>query len=144
MMIAKDTIIDYMKALEDELEMNKGKSITPQFADYLGNILDKYEKFKGYFDKYDKIIKTNTNNTDDDADFDEINNSDFYELYIEYKEKYKDTHKQSDLDQSQSHLKMFLDNLIEIFANIEEVSRDDMKERSLIKDNIKKIYQTFN
>lgn len=144
-MINRETIIAYMKGIEEELEMNKDRSITSQFMDYMGNMLDKYERLEKYLDTdEDKHKNVSADEIDDDNVIEEQDDFNEYQKYIEYKEKYQESHKQADFDKSQESLKVFLDTLFDIFADIEEMCKDDIEERSLIKNHIKKIYQTFN
>ncbi len=64
--------------------------------------------------------------------------------YKKYKEEYISTGSSSAKDMSKQELSHFLMNLKEMFKELNEHSRDDAEERSMVKNTIKEIYQLFS
>lgn len=121
----------------------KGKNITSQVLKYIDDLMHTYKKLEKCIKHKDKEYKPkNIENTTVD---DKINDSlTEYEAYCHYKREYSKSHKQSDLDMAHDELNHFLTAIVDAFMEMEEVSRNDMNERTLIKGKIKEIYQSFS
>jgi hypothetical protein len=107
-------------------------------VDMLNERLNTYEKFINNLTQPKQIENVETKQDE------KINPLLKYQEYIYYKEEYNETHKQENLSIIHQALSTFLEGMIGAFENIEEVSRDNMEERALIKGKIKQIYQAFS
>lgn len=63
--------------------------------------------------------------------------------YKKYKEEFISTGSSSAKDMSKQELGHFLMNLKDMFKELNENSKDDIEERSMVKSTIKEIYQLF-
>lgn len=146
----KEMLESYMKAIEEELEMMRGKSITLQVLKYLDELMYTYHKLSKCVNKYseDEYVEYETN---DDKDYEDLDEDkmlhkmlEHYKKYCHYKKEYQDYNKQNSLDMAKEELVEFFNIINMMFENIEENSRDDMEERDTIKSHVKQIYQMFN
>ena len=64
--------------------------------------------------------------------------------YKKYKEEFISTGSSSAKDMSKQELGHFLMNLKDMFKELNEHSKDDIEERSMVKSAFKEIYQLFS
>lgn len=141
-----------MNDIEEEMRMMRGKNITTQFLNYLDSLMCTYKKLEKAkkHDEYEKDKQSGYGNgMSDEIDGTDVDNNlrtafDEYKAYIQYKNEYKKTNRSTDLDKSNDELEHFLMAISDIFAEIEECSRDSMDERSMVKKYIKAMFQSFD
>lgn len=145
----KELLDGYIKSIEEELRMMQGKNITTQFLNYLDCLMhtykklekmknkDEHEKSNEYGEEIGKIEGTM-------VDENLLTAFEEYKAYIKYKNEHKKTNRDSDLEKSHDELEHFLMAISDIFAEIEECSRDNMEERSMVKKYIKTMFQSFD
>lgn len=142
----KELLDGYMKAIEEELRMMQGKNITTQVLNYLDSLMCTYkklDKFK-HHEEMEKHSKDGYEMEDTNVDDNLYTSLDEYKAYIQYKKEYKKSNRDTDLKKSHDELEHFLSAIFDVFAEIENNSRDNMEERSMIKKCVKSIYQLFD
>lgn len=145
-MINKELLESQALLIEEELEMIKEKAISNSKLDYINNLMHTYKKIEKFI-KHDEEHKYNYKEDKIKGTMvDErlSNAEDEYSAYMSYKETYKKSKLQSDLDMAHQELGHYLQNLVDMFMEVEKTSKDNVDERSIIKAKIKEIYQMFN
>lgn len=136
-----DIINCYTKAIEEELELMKDKSLSPQSLTYIDSLLCTYEKLgKPLNHKSEEIM------LGDDED-EEEENLNHYKHYIAHKMKYMENGDEKCLEKAHEHLKEFLSHLKSAIMEMERLMQDstkeNMDERAMVKDAIKAIYSSM-
>lgn len=139
----KELLKSYKEAIEEELEMMKGKSISTQVLDYIDKLMHTYKELEEmcneevYVKSFGDFDETEVDENVEDAIMK-------YVLYVKHRETYENSGKQQDLDMAHKELEEFLDAVVRASEEVEEASRDCMEDRMMIKSKIKSIYQMFN
>lgn len=145
-MINKELLETYAYSIEEELEMMKEKPVSNSMLDYLDKLMCTYKKIKKLVKHDEKQEHGYSEDKIKDTMVDERleNAVDEYGSYMAYKDTYKKSKLQSDLDMAHQELGHYLQNLVDMFVEVEKCSKDIPEERSMIKAKIKEIYQMFN
>ena len=130
----------------EEYEMVSDMSITENLLDYLKDLM-KVEH------KLNKVIKGEAYDEDDNvqsiAKHTEIDNYladawDEFVSYKTYKEQYKRTRQDDDLQMAHDELGHFLNNVNDVYRELAKICQDDMEECSMVKAKVKEVYQMFH
>lgn len=64
--------------------------------------------------------------------------------YKTYKEQYKRTRQDDDLQMAHDELGHFLNNVNDVYRELAKICQDDMEECSMVKAKVKEVYQMFH
>lgn len=147
----RDIIETYMKSLKEELCMYS-ENLSEKTLPYIDELKCRYNKWEKDLCKLDGTWVKEKHKEDrerkdiEETEIDEklYDAVDEFADYKKYKDEYVSTGNSSAKDMSKQELSHFLMNLKEMFKELNEHSRDDAEERSMVKSTIKEIYQLFS
>lgn len=109
---------------------------------YIISLWEQYDCLKKRVNEdKDKHEYEESNYYTEDKNSDDANLADMFKEYQEYIQYKKDNQSASITYQELEH---FMTNVVEVFEEIDNCSRDSLDERTLVKSRIKEIYQMFN
>ena len=136
MLMDKQIAQKILENIVEEYEMVSDMSITENLLDYLKDLI------KG--EAYDE-----DDNVQSIAKHTEIDNYladawDEFVSYKTYKEQYKRTRQDDDLQMAHDELGHFLNNVNDVYRELAKICQDDMEECSMVKAKVKEVYQMFH
>lgn len=148
----REIIEKYMKSLKEELCMYS-ENLSEKTLPYIDTLKHRYDKWEKDLCKLDGTWVEKKKHKEDrerqDIEETEIDEKlydavDEFADYKKYKEEFISTGSSSAKDMSKQELGHFLMNLKDMFKELNEHSKDDIEERSMVKSAIKEIYQLFS
>ena len=141
-----------MKSLKEELCMYS-ENLSEKTLPYIDELKHRYDKWEKDLCKLDGTWVEKKKHKEDrerqDIEQTEIDEKlydavDEFADYKKYKEEFISTGSISAKDMHKQELGHFLMNLKDMFKELNEHSKDDIEERSMVKSAIKEIYQLFS
>jgi hypothetical protein len=147
-MLDKSVAQKFIDNIQEEYKMMDDNNVNSAFLEYLKELMKTEKRLKEVIDGeyYSKDKCKIPDDLDGSTEIDNylMNAWDEFTSYREYKELYKKTKQDDDLQMAHDELGHFLNNLNDVYRELAEICSDNMDECSMAKSKVKEVYQMFH